>query len=230
MTIPEEGRERLQKYIDVAEYQLKILGETRTILCGVMTTITAAGENSPLKAQVLTEAVEDEEVRNAMELCALFKAESACLIGDYWQATGFRKALYARTLALVTFESTLTLRKLLGPKFRNAIVARLGSNSGTPLKSIHGRICKIHEEARTQFGDLRNNLVGHRIQDAETRQKLLSEFDGELVVALAVKLHPILKELYENLVPYTLKSATALREIAASIRADIGPGVSKTSS
>jgi len=221
MTIPEDGRKKLNKYIEASELHLRASGETRLILKDVLEKITAAGENSPLLAKALTDAAEDEQVRNAMELCALFKAESACLIEDYWDATGFRKALYARMLALVTFESTLALRKLLGPRFRDAIVVRLGSESEMPLRSIHQRVCRIHETARIQFGDLRNNLVGHRTHDAEMRQKLLSEFDGEAVVALAVELHPILKELSEKLVPYTLKSVTALREIAASIRAEI---------
>lgn len=218
MLTPEDRREKLDCVVDVAETQLTTLAETRAIFRDLLATITGAGEKSPICAATLLSVVEDEEVRNVTELSALFRAESACLIGDYWCASGFRKSLYARMLVLVTYETTLTFRGLLGPTFRNAVVSRLGDDVDSQLADIHQRVCEIYERNRSAFGDVRNNLIGHRSGDGERRQGLLQDFDAELAVARAVELHPILTELTTLLAPYTAQSNAALREVQLSLQ------------
>ena len=217
MLTPEE-QQRLDQVVDVAEYQLKTMAESRALLKNVLEMIAAAGEKSPIRAEDLVGAGEDERVKNVMGLSALFRAEAACLVGDYWRANGFRKQFYGRTLVLVIYETTLTFRNLLGPQFRHTVTSRIGIDVDKKLLSAHRFVCKSFDQCRAQFGELRNGLLGHRSQDADRREILFSTFDGELAIARSAELFPVLTELSEILAVYSVRSCEALKEVESSIR------------
>ena len=59
MLTPEQ-QQRLDQVVDVAEYQLKTMAESRALLKNILEIITAAGGTSPIRAEDLVGAVEDE--------------------------------------------------------------------------------------------------------------------------------------------------------------------------
>jgi hypothetical protein len=213
MHLSNEQRKKLNQVVALAEIQLDQAAESRQFREQICDSIRKLGGQSVVTEAHLTAALDDPQVRNVLELAALFKAESACLIDDYLRATGFRKSLYGRMLALVSYESALTMREVMGPTFREAVARKLNHAVDDQLKEIHKRICRLFDEIRVHSGELRHSLVAHRSKDLQRRYALMNDADAELIVASAVKLHPALTELQSLLMPYVEKTNSELRTI-----------------
>ncbi len=141
---------------------------------------------------------------NVAELVYLLLADTAVLLNDMIShQPDFRANLYGRVLILTLHESSLTLRSLLGPRFRTSYALLVTNPAAeTQLKACHSDICHFFERSNTMFGDVRDGIVGHRDQNAEIRATLLETADIDKVAKLAAALFVILTPLLAHLNAY----------------------------
>lgn len=161
-----------------------------------------------------------DQVRNVHELCSLFRAEASALIADLWTAQGFRRSLYCRALILVTYESALTLRGLLGPEFRKAMCKVLGEDADARLKAIHRDVSAAYDQSNASFGLLRDKLIGHRDKDALLRFELYANLNPVEAVDLAKALLIPLDRLVDENIRFLFACVQRSQEQNAKLKTD----------
>jgi hypothetical protein len=212
-----ERRERLDQVVSIAETFLHESAKIRGLCQRICNSIQTVGSKSPIDETLLSASLAHPSISNALELSALFRAESACLIDAYWSAEGFRKALYARTLALVAYESTLTFKSLLGKKFRDIVRDEVDEDIDVLLREIHKSICTAFDEIKAHSGELRNNLAAHRSLDSAQRYELATSPNSEAIIDSVAALYPVLNELSTIMNPYLGKKTYNLAQLAESV-------------
>jgi hypothetical protein len=209
-----ERRERLDQVVFIAETFLHESAQIRELYQRICNNIQKVGRHSPIDEKLLSSALVNPSISNVLELSALFRAESACLIEAYWSAEGFRKALYARTLALVGYETTLTFKSLLGKKFRDTVRDEVDEDVDLLLREIHKTICTRFDEIKAHSGELRNNLAAHRSLDSAQRYELVTSPNSEAIIDSVAALYPVLNELSTIMNPYLGKKTYNLAQLA----------------
>jgi len=145
----------------------------------------------------------DVAVFNAFEFVELLQCDLCWLLNDMVKHdSAWRGGFYARLIVLTVYESCKSLNSLLARKFREEFVKSLGLTEDSSLKSIHSSFCKLFEQCRKDFGDVRNGIVGHRDCDPETRIRLLKQANCRAVADLAIAMLEPLRELQEIFLPY----------------------------
>jgi hypothetical protein len=217
MLTADERRERIDEVVSIAETYLHQTAQIRELYQRVCKSIQIVGSKSPIDEMRLSASLVHPSISNVLELSALFRAESACLIEAYWSAEGFRKALFARTLALVGYESTLTFKQLLGKKFRETAKDEVEEDVDARLRDVHKSICLAFDEIKEHSGELRNNLAAHRSLDSAQRYELATRPNSEAIIESVVALYPVLNELATIMSPYLGKQTSNLAELARMV-------------
>jgi hypothetical protein len=136
---------------------------------------------------------------DAIELVLLVRFELAVLMEDLATPRGSLRAnFYGRMLLLTVYESSLSLRSILGRPFREALALAFSHlDLEADLRNVHSRIHRLAQQCTEEYGDIRNGVVAHRDQDAERRIQLLEEISGSHVIDLALELSHAITEFLQ---------------------------------
>jgi hypothetical protein len=133
---------------------------------------------------------------DAIELVLLVRFELAVLMEDLATPRGSLRAnFYGRMLLLTVYESSLSLRSILGRPFREALALAFAHlDLGADLRNVHSRINRLAQKCTEEYGEIRNGIIAHRDQDAECRMQLLEKISGSHVIDLALELSQVITE------------------------------------
>lgn len=224
----DEGRQRVAQSVATIETILERFAEIRALQVSMLQDLQVLAPESELRVEAEAAALfVKPQVLNALELSALFRLEALCLVQDYHLAVGARRSMYARLVLLSLYESMRTLRVLLGKAFRDEMIDALGLEVRDKLNIIGRSISTIFDRVNSEFGGLRNELVGHRSADAMSRLYHLSNTDEEAIIRMAVEAFTPLNNLNLLYVPYLDRGSEILRaqrqRVDACLRQPKGP-------
>ncbi len=138
----------------------------------------------------------DIDILNAFEFTLLISHDVNHLIAQLAKETTFLgKSLYTRLLVLMIFESSKSFRSILSLKFRRRLVAVLSPKVEPQLKAIHSKMCKIFNECESNYGEVRNGLIGHIDKNPNIRLQLLFSVETKLLVDLGIEYLKTINEL-----------------------------------
>lgn len=184
--------------------------ETRQRLVANAAAAALAGDSlthaiSVRRALTTRGLLRDEHVLNALEFILLLQFDIGTLVVAFGQTTGSLAGnLYARLLILTIHESTLTLQSLLGPRFREALTARLNrADLDRELREIHSRVTDLHRRVKNHYGDVRDGILAHRDRDAEVRAVLLERTEQEAVAVVVAEVLEVIEIVGPILAEYS---------------------------
>lgn len=172
-------------------------------------------ENAKLSEEIFARAISEREsfdkrgieydstVLNVLEFVELLQCDLNWLLNDLVQnQSTLRGSLYSRMLVLTIYESCKSLKKLLAREFRDELTKRLGLKDDIDLKHIHSRFSQLFERCSSDFGEVRNGIIGHWDCDPKTRIALLKQANPQAVADLVIEMIKPLRELLMILLPY----------------------------
>lgn len=174
-----------------------------------MRVVAEQGLNQASKMRKLFEQIGigyDADIQNAQEFIFLITHDMSLLVdGILRQNSILEKNFYSRTTVLNVYEATLSLKSLLSSGFRDQMVAALDLDDDAEVRSVHSQACSLFEKCRSEFGDVRNGMIGHWDKNSQNRLDLIDKTEEKEVFDLAVEAAKMTRDLTRLFLPYTLK-------------------------